>query len=656
MCGITGVVDFENRQAARHIQAMTQTLRHRGPDGEGYALFYPEQILEGRGEETPPAFAHLPPIENLASTPAQVALGHRRLSILDLSTNGHNPLPNQDRTLWISYNGEVFNYLELRAELLTLGYSFRSGTDTEVILAAYEHWGVACLSRFNGMFAFAIWDTRKQRLFCARDRFGIKPFYFSYQNGYLAFASEIKALLANPQVEKCASRQAIYDYLVNGAISGTFFEGIEQLQGGEALWLTAEGQLNRWSYYNLTFQSHLIERDYARNTEKFRDLLLDAVRLRLRSDVPVGSSLSGGLDSSSVVSLANQLLQTEGGIQRELVGTQQKVFCAVYYGETFDEKPYMDELIHQTGVSAFFTRPDSHQLWEDLEKLVWHQDEPFNSTAIFAQYCVMRLAHQTGVTVLLDGQGGDETLGGYPFYYGYFLAQLMRVGRLWRVAEESLSARRNGNVGWNMLGALTAWNMGSEGMRRQAWKWGGSKMLSNKPISTDLVQTDFWENYHREAQLKHKPFPSLAKKLRDDVLQSNLPVLLRYEDRNSMAFQIEARVPYLDYRLVDFVFTLGADARIRHGWSKAILRDAMQGQIPETIRLRRDKEGYTTPHERWLRELTPQINALFSGDIRAQQYLSPHALQQLRSSEAGVIQGVWRLINLESWLRAFDLS
>jgi len=655
MCGITGVVDFTRQQAGQHICAMTQTLRHRGPDDEGYALFRLDsaEVVLGRGEDSPSAFSALPSIATCAHIPADLALGHRRLSIIDLSPAGHNPLSSADGALWITYNGEIYNYLELRAELIDLGHTFQTATDTEVLLMAYAQWGVECLPRLNGMFAFAIWDRRQGRLFCARDRFGIKPFYFFREDGFFAFASEIKALLAHPRAPRCANQQAVYDYLVNGAV-GSFFEGVEQLPGSHALTLDAEGRLHTWRYYDIMPNTRFS--NPADQAAEFRHLLTDAVRLRLRSDVLVGSSLSGGLDSSSVVTLANQLLQQEQGVNRAVIGEKQKVFCAVYDGERFDEKSHMDTVISATGTAAHFTRPDSDKLWAELEKLVWHQDEPFNSTAIFAQYCVMGLARQQGVTVLLDGQGADEVLGGYHHYYGYFLANALGVGRWDRALREAFGARRVAGVSWAALVALAGYNLSPAPLRNLGWKLAGSKMLSHKPIAPSLLEPLFAAQHQGQAALKHRAYRSLSQKLYDDVFNTSLPALLRYEDRSSMAFHIEARVPFLDYRLVDFAFSLGADAHIRDGWSKAILRDAMQGLLPEKTRLRRDKEGYTTPHERWMQELTPQINALFGGEVRARAYLGRDALEKLRSPAAGSVSGVWRLVNLEAWLRAFDLA
>lgn len=659
MCGILGVFDFSNSRPARHIQQMATAIRHRGPDDEGYLLISPSQTRLARGNDTVSAFDGRPHISAMLDDAALGILAHRRLSILDLSPAGHNPLCNADGTLWITYNGEVYNYVEIRAELEELGFAFRSGTDTEVVLAAYEVWGVDCLARFNGMFAFAIWDTRQQQLFLARDRFGIKPFYYAQMNGQFAFASEIKALLAHPDVNRRASRRKIYDYLVNGSLQSereTFFEGVSQLPAGHAAILNADGQLRMWRYYQLDYSTALTEKDFEACAEAFANLLTDAVRLRLRSDVPVGSSLSGGLDSSSVVSIANRLLQEENAVHRSAIGERQKVFCAVYEGERFNEKPFMDAVIAQTGATATFTRPDSALLWQNLRDLVWHQDEPFASTAIFAQYCVMQSAREKGVTVLLDGQGADEILAGYPFYFGYYFAQLLRAGRINKLLGEVRGATRHSAVSPAMMAALTLWNISPAALRQIGWRMGGAKMLSNKPLPAHFIANDFATAFHQQAQMKHNPFPTLAQKLHEDVFATNLPVLLRYEDRNSMAFHLEARVPFLDHRVVEFAFQSAADAHIRDGWSKAMLRHAMDRQLPETIQWRRDKEGYTTPHQRWLRELAPQIQTVFEGDVRTREFISDEALTALRSHDVGSLQGLWRLLNLELWLQAFDVA
>ncbi len=657
MCGIAGVIDMKAEQAARHLAEMAATMRHRGPDDEGFVIFRGGAAHPARGDDSAPGLPDMPHIDTFAAEPCRVGLAHRRLSILDLSPAGHGPMARGD--LWITYNGEIYNYLELRSDLSTRGYVFQTQTDTEVILAAYDAWGTDCLARFNGMFAFALWDARAGRLFCARDRFGIKPFYYFFQDGYFAFASEIKALTANPCVPRRARPAALYDYLANGFVTwphDTFFEGIRQLAGGEALTLPAEGTPHTWRYYDLPYQTHYTTPDYPAMAEGLRDLLTDAVRLRLRSDVPVGSSLSGGLDSSSIVSLANLLLQQEGGVRPEAIPDQQRVFCVVYPGEAFDEQRYMDAIIAQTGARASFTQPDSARLWAELPAFAWHQDEPVNASNNYAQYCVMQLARAGGVTVLLDGQGGDEVLGGYTFYYGYLLAQALREGRIRRAAHELRGARANSNASWASLGAMTGWNVAPGGLRRLGWALGGARLLSHQPLPAEMLAPEFVARHQQAAQMKHNPFPTLAEKLHQDVLQTNLPALLRYEDRNSMAFSIEARVPFLDHRLVEYAFRLGADAHIRDGWTKAVLRDAMRDHLPAMIHQRRDKEGFTTPHQRWLAELTPQINAFFAEDVRAAPYIAPEALEQLRGPQAGTMQGVWRLLNLESWLRVFDLG
>jgi asparagine synthase (glutamine-hydrolysing) len=561
---------------------------------------------------------------------------------------------------WLTYNGEIYNYVELRQDLQALGYTFRSEGDTEVLLAAYAAWGEDCLQRFNGMYAFALWDRRRRRLFCARDRFGIKPFYYYARDGFFAFASEIKALLAHPRIPARPHPQAVYAYLVNGAVDSgaeigeTFFADIHSLPARHALSLEADGTLRLWPYYDLSPNLDYPAPRFEAQAEAFGALMTDAVRLHLRSDVPLGSALSGGLDSSSLVLLINRLLQEENGVHQAQIGERQRVYCAVYEGERFNERPYMQAVIEATGAKATFTQPNAQKLAQDLEKLVWHQDEPMGATSVFAQYCVMEAARQDGVTVLLDGQGADETLAGYSFYYGYLLAQALREGRFRAAYRQGRGALAHTSA--PLLTLLTAYNLAPSWARMLGLKLGGRRWLSHKPLQPAWIQPDFRHGFAQVAPLKHQAFPTLAQKLYDDVFRSNLPTLLRYEDRNSMAFHIEARVPFLDYRLVEAAFHLPSEAHIRAGKTKALLRQAMRHTLPAPIQARRDKQGYTTPHQAWLEALTPRINAFFAGSPRSAAYLTPQALASLSGPQAAHMEGVWRALNLEAWLCAFHLS
>lgn len=622
MCGITGIY-HSNLQAvnAEILQRMTRQLAHRGPDDEGFFL------------------------------DTETGLGFRRLSILDLSQSGHQPMCNTDRTLWIVFNGEIYNYIELRDELRSKGYDFRSQTDTEVILAAYHCWGEDCLNRFNGMWAFAIWDVNKRELFCARDRFGEKPFYYFCNEQIFLFASEIKALLVHPLVPRKPNDQIIYYFLTENIRDWneeTFFEGILQLPPGHCLRI-GQNYLSLKSYYRLNPDSfgtsQLTEKAAA---EKFRELFEDAVRLRLRSDVPVGSCLSGGLDSSSVVCVMNRLLQSEHPLTKA-IGEQQKTFSARSENADIDEGPYMHAILAATGAEANFTTPTAEEVVKSLDHFIYHMEEPMPSTSMFAQYCVMRLARQRGVTVLLDGQGADETLGGYNHaLLTYFASQLRRF-RWIRALNESRRLDRPLSLGaWITIFCFAL----PAGIGNPIYR------LARRHLP-DPLSASFRKKY-RHLPPARGTEPDLNQKLMNDM-KFILRSLLMYEDKNSMAFSIEARVPFLDYRLVEFIFSLPDNMKIRKGLRKAVLRDAMKNIVPDSILERKDKIGFATAEFQWLNNgpLREKMLEVFaSSTFQQRPYFQTKKIydsfQALPSSPpAKAPHHFWACFNLELWLRQY---
>ncbi len=668
MCGIVGIFSQEELIRSDVLSAMLRALNHRGPDDEGYLLANTSDshYVACAGLDTLTKL-QLPPLAGHETDTCNLALGHRRLSILDLSAAGHGPMPYLDGALWITYNGEVYNYLELRDELKGKGYFFRTGTDTEVILAAYAEWGADCLRRFNGMFAFALWDVRKRLLFCARDRFGIKPFHYYWNGQLFAFASEIKALLAHPDIPRRPNDAIIYDYLALGSLDHTdetFFAGIKRLPPAHYLLFDlARGNLEVRRWWDVQVNPLLDDSGPTDDREivaQFRELLTDAVRLRLRSDVPIGTCLSGGLDSSSIVCLANRLMLDEGAVPRELVGERQKTFSACFDDPAIDERPYIQQVIGHTGAEPNQVFPQGKGgLWEELERLVWHQEEPFGSTSIYSQWNVMRLARQHGVTVLLDGQGGDELLAGYHHYIGPFLAQTLRERGPWATLQAGHALSAGTRESKALVFGLGLYNSLPKVAQRAMLNLGNARFRTNPTAPEPTLGPSFAQQFkeRRLLQDKHRGHQNLADRLYQDVFVHSLPALLRYEDRNSMAFSLEARVPFLDYRLVEYVFSLPASYRIRDGWTKWILRQAMDGILPEGIRGRRSKLGFATPEARWLREGTGWIRELFSArEALSAPYLSDKAIQKLRSlPDDGLasMSGLWRLVNLEVWMRVF---
>lgn len=600
MCGIAGMVALTGARAdEKLLAAMSARIRHRGPDGEGMYLDGP------------------------------VGLAHRRLAIIDLTDAAKQPMTNEDGTLWLVFNGEIYNFIELREELAGKGHTFQSDGDTEVILHAYEEWGRECLARFNGMWAFALWDSRKQELFCARDRFGIKPFYYTRAGDMILFASEIKALLAHPEVGRRPDDPLLLTFLAWGVLDhtgGTMFEGIHQLQPAHRITFSRSGEAAPDQYWDVMMNPET-GRPWPEGDERaaaaFRDLLADAVRVHLRSDVPVGTCLSGGIDSSSLAIMINRLIRAEAPPS---IGDRQKTFSIVFRDPRYSEGEFIDQVVAAAGVDAKRITVEPDEVLQDLPRLLALQDEPFGSLSIYAQYRVMELASRS-VKVVLDGQGADEQLGGYLAYQGSYLSGLLRGVHLSTALSELAGSYRHHSG------------------------------FFGDAISQVLVRRK------RRSVLKGDIPPvsryagSLDEVLKRELLSTNLTGLLHWEDRSSMAFSIEARVPFLDHRVVEFLAALPLRQKIRNGVTKYILRKATRGLVPEAIRCRMDKMGFVTPEEVWMKEsLRPLVlEILTSSSFRARKYWDA---DQVLASYTSYLEGrstyspeIWRIACSELWLR-----
>ncbi len=663
MCGIYGIWQTNGRSVdLGAVRRAIASLRHRGPDDEGYLLVDTRsgRVVLCGGDDTRPELG-LPHIREYMAVIGErfdLAFGFRRLSILDLSPAGHQPMPAGERDAWLIFNGEVYNYIELRDELVGYGHRFVTGTDSEVILAAYRQWGTECFQRFNGMWALALWDARKRQLVVSRDRFGIKPLYtVSRSDGAFAFGSEIKALLAGGLVGFSPSEGAVARYVAEGVMPShvrgeTFFNGVQALPGGYYATISREGRRARrfWSLPVEPSDAHVSEVDAV---TRYGELFTDAVRLRLRADVPVGTCLSGGLDSSSIVAVAGRLMQTEHAVSLERLGEHQQTVSAVYQAEgPWNERRYIEQVVENMGAAENYVYPTGEGLWDDLEKLVWYQDEPFQSTSMFAQWCVMRLARERGVTVLLDGQGADEMLGGYrPF--AVWLGQLLRSGSLTQALGEA--QRIQEITGLSPLSLLVRGVAGQlpTPLLKQVRALRVRQALDRSGLAPDLghrvrgVAEDWGDGYSNLRNLN----THLARLM----LEDSLPTLLRYEDRNSMAFSIEARVPFLDYRLVEYVFTQAPHLRLKDGWTKWIQREAVSNSLPEEIVWRRDKVGFETPEQQWLKAGQGRLLEILSSGTGS-EFLDLHHIRgrvpELLAQPGGTAQ-VWRWTNLVLWLDVF---
>jgi asparagine synthase (glutamine-hydrolysing) len=583
-----------------------------------------------------------------------LAMGMRRLSILDPTAAGHQPMTSSDGRYTIVHNGEIYNFLELADELESDGIRFVTRTDTEVILSAYAAWGPACVERFNGIWAFAIWDNVEQTLFLSRDRVGVKPLFLARRGGDVAFGSEIKALRRVPWVSDEVRPDVVRRYLIDGKHdrgTATFFKDIEAFPAAHWMLLTRDDTRTHryWTPTMLSTDSSIQpQRHDADLVDAFRSLFIDAVALQLRSDVPLGSCLSGGLDSSSIVCTAaglrrGDIAAASGAHHRERTANPQLAFFAEFREEGIDERPYVDAVVDATGVILHTTTPDTTAFLESLHGVLAAQDEPFGSLSILAQYHVMRIARETGVKVLLDGQGADELLAGYANYRGIRMAGALRSRNLRAIAEAGVDvitgrAPRRSTLGHALIGTRPLPARLIRGAMPLAWLGG---------LTRDAVES---EGRDRGSGTL------LASKLWDDVATDNLPMLLRYEDRNSMAFGIEARVPFLDHRLIEASLALPDRLKIdRRGRQKAVLRRAMKGIVPDVVLNRRDKVAFQPPQDRWLRSseqtwrnvsirsCAEQSGMLAKGTVAAA--IDAH-LAGSKSSDV-----LWRILNLELWLR-----
>ena len=608
MCGIAGIQGLKNDGL---LKVFSEEMEHRGPDGEGFYF----------GET--------------------VSLMNRRLAIIDRK-GGNQPIYNEDKSVVVVYNGEIYNYRELRKELEKKGHVFSTHSDTEIIVHGYEQWGDMCFDRFNGMFGIALYDIKKDRLLLVRDHFGIKPLYFtvSGKDEPFAFASEIKPLLASHLVDSVPNDRIIYRYLryrIHDDGKETFFSGINRLLPGEMM-IVEKGKKEIKTYTNLQNELLLLSDTASstdltdKNIKEFKKLLIDSISRRLVSEVPVGTCLSGGLDSSTVVAVINQLL-LEKTADSASVGNTQKTFSAVFPGSTNDEERYIDALLATSKkIQDFKIFPDSKTFLLDLKTFVRIQEEPTISTGPYAQYKVMEKVHSE-VTVVLDGQGSDEMMAGYLPYYFVYLKQLMSKKDFGGVIRE-------------------LWNGKDVFVKFILQKFGTKKLVDTKKLSN----AEFAEKQKHEYFVVEQK--NLKKRLIQDIFANSLQSLLRYEDKNAMRFSVEGRVPFLDFRLLRFIFKLSDKAIIQNGWNKYILREATEDILPNIINKRRNKIGFTTPEHEWFLKEHKAIREYFTSEtFIAKSYLNQAELVMAfdafvrgKTDDSMVF---WRALNLELWLKEF---
>jgi asparagine synthase (glutamine-hydrolysing) len=612
---------------------------HRGPDGEGYWLWC--------GQNGPGRFFGREEADDNHAR-GIIGLAHRRLAILDLSKAGLQPMSSHDGLLWITFNGEVYNYLELRKELENLGHEFRTKTDTEVILAAYTEWGTGCFSHFNGMWGMAIVDSRNSALVLSRDRLGVKPLYVWMKDRTIAFASEIKQFRALPDFVPVANMDAVAEYIDTGYEDppATLFKGVQAFPPGYWATMPIQGSasLDPQPYWHPERVGVTRTIRDGETRERTRELFADAVKLRLRSDVPVGVCLSGGLDSSAIFGQA-QLLAAESG-------ALTYAFSATFQDRRFDESKYINIVLDRFKGRGYRTSPTAQGFLDDFDRFIYHHDEPTASLGQYAAWTVMRLAREAGVPVLLNGQGGDELFSGYwPAYY-LFLRQASRRAP-WKLAKDLLgSLLPGGNP------ALVSQLMPHLRQYRHR------KHRRNRSVLLRRWQSNGFTLRNNWATLAQQLEPEQYRL--SEIRRVHLPRLLKWDDRNSMAFSIEGRYPFLDYRMVEWALTLPPEVNLNRGWNKLLLRSALGAVLPAAVQWRRSKVGFETPQSEWIRSaLHPKLVHWASrisdrlGEIVDQQRVKSMAEELFASKKLHRMDErqflLLRLFFLDRWLSLFEV-
>ena len=640
MCGLVAIYkNSERPMQARVLEEMTNTLIHRGPDDYGFSFINPNSDISWR-EKTPKEL-----------TGRGVALGHRRLSIIDLSSAGRQPFFSQDRQLCLVFNGEIFNYIELRSELKSLGYRFNTNTDTEVLLNAFQHWGPASFNRLNGMWAVVFWDNRTKQLIACRDRFGIKPLFYGKIKEDWVFASEIKAILRYPQCKHQPNASSVMSFLYTRfkpRPGVTFFEGIDELEPGHYLTIQ-DASVRKLRYWNLSREPRHNNGRFVEKVEELRHLIDDSVKLRLRSDVKIGTMLSGGIDSTSIISTVHKALPPNMQT-RAFVGRPIQAFHASFPELPTDEQKNVELICKALNLAVNYVFPMQEENIIDLfQTALQHMEVPFHNPVPMVHSLLMRSAKANGVTVVLNGHGADEMFAGYPADYAPLALHDMLVGFNW------IDAYRH----------INEWHRNYHASRVQLIKE-AIELVVPRVLLKRRHQQDHPELRHAAAipypgTGEKRPFKNkLDYRLRRDFSRRILPNWLHMEDKISMASSIEARIPFLDYRLVEFAFSLDATAKMQRGLSKYILRQAMRDRLPREIVEDTRKVPFSGPEKFWLQNPLKDMLAqlLNRRDVRVGEFVDPKLLQQRlhsffkegRSLDAPLI---WRAFSAEMWLQKF---
>ena len=605
MCGISGIISKVNDPVSRfEIEKMNNLITHRGPDSGGFYFG------------------------------SNFAFGNRRLKIIDLSDSANQPMSYSDKYS-ITYNGEIYNYIEIREILKVNGYKFSTGSDTEVILAAYDFYSFDCVTKFNGMWAFALYDKRKDLIFCSRDRFGVKPFYYSESQDLFIFGSEIKQLLVFQNQAK-VNQQVLSDYLVTAYeehSDETFFDNIRKLEQSHNLIYDLQNHTFRIiKYYEITIDSDISKFNEAESVNLYRNALYDSVKLRLRSDVKVGTCLSGGLDSSSVATIAS-------AFHGQASLYEFTSITAKSTEHEFDETDYAKIVSRNARLDWNIIEPSTRDFLTSIDKIVAVQEEPFGSPSVIMQYKVFEKAKELGCIVMLDGQGGDETLLGYERYYpAYLLSQNLRG----KITNFFNSSKNSGLSQRDLLLYLLYFTIPAVRLGRLRKKFSF--------VRSDYLNLINKQNI-RDSSGSYNDIFNLQKL---ELMKLQLPHLLKYEDRNSMYHSIESRLPFIDYRLVEIAVSINNSFKIKDGWTKYLLRKSVEDIVPLEIAWRKNKIGFNAPEKTWMAAIDDQIkNSIIKSDILNRITRNGELIRIYNHLD---LRTRWRLFNIAKWEEVFNVS
>jgi len=629
MCGIVGGFKYFKEHDNTLIKSALKMMKNRGPNDEGFEIYDQEDKF-------------------------RLILGHTRLSIIDLSIAGHQPMATPDGRFITVFNGEIYNYKELKKELKNLGHSFFSDSDTEVLLAAWKHWGEESLRYIDGMFAFVIFDKKENSLTCVRDAFGIKPFFYSCNKGSFFFSSDIHALIELSEQPKKVCYQRAYDYLVHGLYDNnelTFIDGINHLMPGYLIKYDLSNvkikKISKWYSPNLSERNDL---SFEQASELVRERFLENIRLQLRSDVPLGAALSGGIDSSAVV-CAMRYLEPKADIH---------TFSYIAKNDPISEEKWVDLINSYTNSYSYKVEASDEDLSNDLDDLIRAQGEPFMSTSIYAQYRVFKLAKMNGITVTLDGQGADELLAGYRGYPVQRMKSLIHNRELKNLLI--FFYKWGGWPGRNLIDSMKC--LGAAVMPNYFIPILKNLFLVNKKpkwINVDLLEKNNINldnnSINNYIDIKGR---NVVAKLADSIQANGLPQLLRHADRNSMNFSIESRVPFLTTLFADLTLGLPEQYLIsNNGETKSIFRSAMRGIVPDIILDRKDKIGFATPEQKWLVKMGPQIKNWLEDGIRVPIFNKTELINEfdmMISGKKSFSWQIWRWINFVRWCQIYDIE